>query len=90
MFIRATRIIDWDLHLLAFRSMIPWYFACDKVNYSHKHVFNFFKVCKLSRYSTKIKACPSSGKIHEFWEEQRVADDVFMQPLEFLSVLEAQ
>ena len=34
MLIRATRIIDWDLHLLAFRSMIPWYFACDKVNYS--------------------------------------------------------
>ena len=34
MFIRATRIIDWDLHLLPFRSMIPWYFACDKVNYS--------------------------------------------------------
>ena len=34
MFIRATRIVDWDLHLSAFRSMIPWFFACDKVNYS--------------------------------------------------------
>lgn len=23
-----------DLHLFAFRSMIPWFFACDKVNYA--------------------------------------------------------
>lgn len=34
MFIRATRQVDWDLHLSAFRSMIPWFFACDKVNYA--------------------------------------------------------
>ena len=34
MFIRATRQVDWDLHLFAFRSMIPWFFACDKVNYA--------------------------------------------------------
>ena len=34
MFIRATRQIDWNLHLTAFRSMIPWFFACDKVNYA--------------------------------------------------------
>jgi hypothetical protein len=34
MFIRATRQVDWDLHLSSFRSMIPWFFACDKVNYA--------------------------------------------------------
>ena len=30
MFIRATREVDWVLHLAAFRAMIPWFFVCDK------------------------------------------------------------
>lgn len=34
MFIRATRQVDWDLHLSAFRMMIPWFFASDKFNYA--------------------------------------------------------
>ncbi|CAB4001806.1 Hypothetical predicted protein, partial [Paramuricea clavata] len=34
LFIRATREVDWNLHLSSFRSMIPWFFACDKVNYA--------------------------------------------------------
>lgn len=34
MYVRATRTVDWSLHLLAFRAMLSWYFACDKVNYS--------------------------------------------------------
>ena len=27
-------MIDWDLHLAAFRAMIPWFFACDRTNYA--------------------------------------------------------
>lgn len=34
LFIRATRTSDWSLHLSALRSMIPWFFATDRVNYS--------------------------------------------------------
>jgi hypothetical protein len=34
MFIRATRQVDWTLHLSSFRSMLPWFFACDRVNYA--------------------------------------------------------
>ena len=34
MFFRATRQLDWDLHMTAFRSMIPWFFACGKVHYA--------------------------------------------------------
>ncbi len=34
MFIRATRTSDWKLHLSALRSMIPWFFAADRINYS--------------------------------------------------------
>lgn len=34
MFIRGTRVIDWNLHLAAFRAMIPWFFACDRTNYA--------------------------------------------------------
>ena len=34
MFIRATREVDWELHLSTFRLMITWFFACDKINYA--------------------------------------------------------
>jgi hypothetical protein len=34
MFIRATREVNWDLHLTAFRAMLPWFFICDRVNYA--------------------------------------------------------
>ncbi len=34
LFIRATRTSDWKLHLSTLRSMIPWFFATDRVNYA--------------------------------------------------------
>lgn len=34
LFIRATRSSDWKLHLSALRSMLPWYFGYDRVNYA--------------------------------------------------------
>jgi hypothetical protein len=34
LYIRATRTTDWSLHLSSLRSMIPWFFATDRVNYS--------------------------------------------------------
>lgn len=34
LFVRATRTTDWDLHLSAIRSMLPWFFAYDRVNYA--------------------------------------------------------
>ena len=34
LFLRATRTSDWDLHLSSLRSMIPWFFSCERVNYS--------------------------------------------------------
>ena len=34
LFIRATRENDWALHLSAVRSMLPWFFAADRVNYA--------------------------------------------------------
>ena len=34
LFIRATRENDWQLHLIAVRSMLPWFFAADRVNYA--------------------------------------------------------
>ncbi len=33
-FIRATRENDWALHLSAVRSMLPWFFVADRVNYA--------------------------------------------------------
>ena len=34
MFIRATRENNWDLHLSTVRSMLPWFFATDRVHYA--------------------------------------------------------
>lgn len=34
LFIRATRENNCQLHLYAVRSMLPWFFAADRVNYS--------------------------------------------------------
>ena len=34
MFIRATREVNWNLHLASFRAMLPWFFTCDRVNYA--------------------------------------------------------
>lgn len=34
LFLRATRENDWDLHLSAVRSMLPWFFATDRVHYA--------------------------------------------------------
>lgn len=34
LYIRATRTSDWFLHLSSLKSMIPWFFATDRVNYS--------------------------------------------------------
>ena len=33
-FIRATRENNWELHLSAVRSMLPWFFVADHVNYA--------------------------------------------------------
>ncbi|XP_046845101.1 uncharacterized protein LOC124438948 [Xenia sp. Carnegie-2017] len=33
-FIRATREVDWNLHLASFRCMLPWFFICDRINYA--------------------------------------------------------
>ena len=33
-YIKATRTSDWTLHLASVRSMLPWMFAYDRVNYS--------------------------------------------------------
>ena len=34
LFIRATSENNWKLHLSAVRSMIPWFFVADHVNYA--------------------------------------------------------
>ena len=34
MSIPPTREVNWDLHLASFRAMLPWFFACDRVNYA--------------------------------------------------------
>ena len=34
LYIRATRTSNWKLHLSSLQSMIPWFFATDRVNYS--------------------------------------------------------
>eukprot|EP00794_Sanderia_malayensis_P001921 gene1921-2178_t len=39
LFIRATRENNWELHQSAVRSMLPWFFAMDQVNYGRYGVY---------------------------------------------------
>ncbi|XP_028410493.1 uncharacterized protein LOC114533190 [Dendronephthya gigantea] len=48
-FIRATRQINWKLHLAAFRAMIPWFFASDRVNYARYGSAYWLEMMSLER-----------------------------------------
>lgn len=45
--LRASREGDWELHLHAIRTMIPWCFAYDKMNYARYIPYAFLYVCIL-------------------------------------------
>ncbi len=47
MLFRATREGNWDLHLSTMRSMLPWFFACDRVNYSRYGTAYWLEMTKL-------------------------------------------
>lgn len=34
LFIRATRVASWSLHLSSIRSMLPWFFSYDRISYA--------------------------------------------------------
>lgn len=34
LFLRATRVSNWDLHLSTIEQMLPWFFAYNRTNYS--------------------------------------------------------
>ena len=58
LFIRATRTSNWNLHLSALRSMIPWFFATDRVNYSR------YSSC----YWLQMSCLPSTHPCKSFME----------------------
>ena len=43
--LRASREGDWELHIHTIRSMIPWCFAYDKINYARYISYVFLYVC---------------------------------------------
>ena len=49
LFIRATRESDWSLHLSALQSMVPWFFATDRVNYARFATCYWLEMCCLER-----------------------------------------
>ena len=48
-FIRATREINWDLQLATFRSMLPWFFICDRTNYARYRTAYWLEMIALDR-----------------------------------------
>lgn len=48
LFIRATREGNWKLHLSVIQSMLPWFFAYDRVNYSRYLSIYFCEMLKLN------------------------------------------
>ena len=57
LFIRATRENNWELHLSAVRSMLPWFFAADRVNYSRYGSIYWLEMIALDK--------THPGKLHE-------------------------
>ena len=49
MFIPPTREVNWDLHLASFRAMLPWIFACDRVNYARYGSANWLEMTALEQ-----------------------------------------
>ncbi|XP_038062969.1 uncharacterized protein LOC119733637 [Patiria miniata] len=47
MLIRASREGDWQLHLSSLRSMLPWFFAYDRVNFSRYGAAYWLEMCSL-------------------------------------------
>ena len=47
LFIRATRQGNWDLHLSAIRSFLPWLFAYGHINYSRYLPAYWLEMCEL-------------------------------------------
>ena len=46
--VRAAQEGDWELHLLSVRAMIPWLFACDKLNYARYVPFYYAAMTQLN------------------------------------------
>ncbi|KAJ8021223.1 hypothetical protein HOLleu_38359 [Holothuria leucospilota] len=61
-FIRATREGNWELHLSSTRSMIPWYFAYDRVNYARYLPAYWLEMCSLQKDHPAIYAEFRDGK----------------------------
>ncbi|CAB4021985.1 Hypothetical predicted protein [Paramuricea clavata] len=55
MFIRATRQIDWELHLSTFRQMLPCFFVTNKINYARYGTAYWLEMTSL--YKTHPVAC---------------------------------
>lgn len=49
MFIRGTREINWDLHLEAFRCMLPRFFICDRINYARYGTAYWLEMASLDK-----------------------------------------
>ena len=47
LFIRATREGNWHLHLASIRSLLPWFFAYDRPNYSRYLSVYWVEMCNL-------------------------------------------
>ena len=47
LYFKATREGDWDLHLSTMRTMLTWFFACDRVNYSRYGTAYWLEMTKL-------------------------------------------
>eukprot|EP00057_Strongylocentrotus_purpuratus_P019489 XP_011673963.1 PREDICTED: uncharacterized protein LOC105442958 [Strongylocentrotus purpuratus] len=60
-FIRATRQGDWNLHLFCVRSMLPWYFSYDRVNYARYLSAYWVEMCALKETHPDIHDALRAG-----------------------------
>ena len=58
MFLRGTRENDWNLHIFAVRSMLPWFFVTDRVHYARYGTIYWLEMLCLET--------SHPGKVHTF------------------------
>ncbi|XP_028391978.1 uncharacterized protein LOC114516648 isoform X2 [Dendronephthya gigantea] len=65
-FVRATREGNWELHLSTMRSMLTWYFGCDRVNYCRYGTAYWLEMTRLPDTHPAIL-----GDLRQQWTVQR-------------------
>ena len=78
-FTRAIREGNWELPLLSFSEMLPWFVAFDHVNYTRRELFSWRKL--LPRSVPEVyQGCTRGVPGVSAWRLRDEGDEKYFQP----------